>query len=155
MEMRHLLVLSAGGDVLPATFVWNSDQDVQYVIVFQLPSWLNSEDWNYSLSHTKALNSFPVLLWWRQFLVADWQEWGGEDCTACITTPFLSPYVCVALGWQQRHLLEQDFFGLEVGCIFSLAQGHSLKYVTWRPHSLLSSKSVHQSQTYFPWRLSP
>lgn len=38
----HLLVLSAGGDVLPTTFVWNSDQDVQYIIVFQLPSWLNS-----------------------------------------------------------------------------------------------------------------
>jgi len=131
------LVLSAGGDVLPATCVWNSDQDVKYVIVFQLPSWLNSYDWNYSLLHTKALNSFSVLLWWRQFLVADWQEWGEEGYAACVTTHILSCYISAALGWQQWHLFEQDFFGLEVHCIFSLAQGHGLKYFTWRPHSLL------------------
>lgn len=90
-----------------------------------------------------------------QFLVADWQEWGGEDFTACVTTNILSRHVSAALGWQQLHLLKQYFCGLDVCHIFSLSQGHRLKCVTWRLHSLLISKSFHQWYACFLCYLSP
>lgn len=89
---------------------------------------------------------FFVLLWWRQFLITDCQNEEGRTIQLVLQHTFS---VSTAPGWQQWHLFEQDSFGLEVCYIFSLAQGHNVKCVTWRSCSLLSSKSYHQSHTCF------
>lgn len=66
-------MLSAGRNVLPGTFVWNADQDVQYRIVFQFPC-RQSIGVNYSLTF-KSIEIFSLYCYDEsQFLVADWQE---------------------------------------------------------------------------------
>lgn len=87
----HLLVLSAGRDVLPTIFVWNSGQDVQYVIVFQPSILTEFLGLKLHFFHVQKHWIFSfVLLWWRHFFVADCKEWGRKDCTACVTTCILS-----------------------------------------------------------------
>lgn len=105
-------MLSAGRDVLPTIFVWNSGQDVQYVIVFQ-PSIL-TEFLGLKLHFFtyKSTEFFPLYCYDEGiFLLLTVRNEEGRTVQLVLQHAFS---VSTAPGWQPWHLFEQDSFGLEV-----------------------------------------
>lgn len=137
-----LLVLSAGRNVLPGTFVWNADQDVQYIIVFHFPC---GQSLRVKLLSYKSIEIFSCIVMMKaSFCLLTGRNEEGRNIQLDYNKLPQSPCICCA--WLAAAApVKASFFGLEVCCIFSLAQGPCLKCVTWRLHSLLISKSFYQS----------